>query len=317
MQKLLYILVFALSSWMMTGCKKEAKLTPTTKPEDVYGDSTLPQGNHPYDAEIQQLFQKYRTLFLYKYKPGDLYYNVVENIEGTYDTAADMITKPGWFDVPANEQYVGRQLDLLKEIWLNYYPDSLLRKGLPQKVYLLDSFYRAYYPYPYKGPGKPSDYIDTDPAAIGDAYAGGDFIVATWGGARINDITKEDKYTLKGRLNASFLSFARKQGAVRISAAFTALTDYSTLTWGNYQDLGVLYYYYGGQYLLADTREKDWDKIIEAIVSNSYDVLTSSGNMLSPDTDTKGMYRKKYDVIINYFKTTFGVDLQAIGNAGL
>jgi len=69
--------------------------------------------------------------------------------------------------------------------------------------------------------------------------------------------------------------------------------------------------------MAADTREKDWDKIIEAIVSNSYDVLTSSGNILSPDTDTKGVYKKKYDVVINYFKTTFGVDLQAIGNAGL
>jgi hypothetical protein len=37
---------------------------------------------------------------------------------------------------------------------------------------------------------------------------------------------------------------------------------------------------------------------------------------LSPDTDTKGVYRQKYDVVINYFKITFGVDLQAIGNAG-
>lgn len=299
----------ALSSGVMTGCKKEAKLTPTTKPENVYGDPTLPQGNHPYDADIQQLFQKYRTLFLYKYQHRDLYYNVSENLEGTYDTAADQITKPGWFDVPANEQYVGMQLDLLKDIWLKYYPDSLLRKGLPQKVYLLDSLYFAALPYPYTAHGKPSGFINSD--YIGDGFSGGDFIVATWGGTRITGMTQTDKYTLKARLNAAFLAFAHKQGAVRVSAAFTGLTDYSSLNWSNYQDMGVIDYYYAG------TPYKDWDKFMETIVSNSYDVLTSPGYILSPDTDTKGVYRKKYDIMINYFKTTFGVDLQAIGNAGL
>lgn len=309
------MLIIALSSWGMTGCKKEAKLRPTTKPEDVYGDPTLPQGNHPYDAEIQQLFQKYRTLFLYKYQHHDLYYNVNENLEGVYDTATNKITKPGWFDVPANEQYVGMQLDLLKDIWLKYYPDSLLRKGLPQKVYMLDSLYFAALPYPYTATGKPGDFINPD--YIGDGFSGGDFMVATWGGTRITGITQADKYALKGKLNAAFLAFAHKQGAVKVSAAFSGLTDYSNLTWSNYQDLGVMYYILGGSYYLAVNAGIDWDKYVEAIVSNSYDVLTSSGNILSPDTDTKGVYRKKYDVVINYFKTTFGVDLQAIGNAGL
>jgi hypothetical protein len=140
--------------------------------------------------------------------------------------------------------------------------------------------------------------------------------VATWGGARIAGITQADKYVEKGRLNAAFLAFAHKQGVVKVGKAFSGLTDYSTVTWSNYLDLGVMYYVLGGNYYLATNAGTDWDKLVEMIVSNSYDVLTSSGNILSPDTDTKGMYMKKYNVIINYFKTTFGVDLQAIGNAG-
>jgi hypothetical protein len=82
-------------------------------------------------------------------------------------------------------------------------------------------------------------------------------------------------------------------------------------------DQGVIGYYYAGNWYLPGNPDADWDKYMDVIVSNSYDMLTSSGNILSPDTDTKGVYRKKYDAMINYFKTTFGVDLQAIGNAGL
>jgi len=309
MKQLIYILTLALmSSLVTTGCKKEAKLTPTTTPEDIYGDPTLPQGNHPYDAEILQLFKNYHTLFLYKYQPKDLFYNVTDDIGGTYDTATDKITKPGWFAVPADQQYVGMQLDMLKEIWLNFYPDSLLRKGLPQKVYLLDSFYFASLPYPYTAHGRPIDFINLD--YFGDGYVGGDHIIATWGGARITNIAKEDKYTLKARLNTSFLNFARAKGAIRLSTAFTAITDYSAVDYYNYYEMGVLDWTF-------DTPEKDWDGYVQAIVSNSYDTLTAAGNILDPSVDVNGAIRKKYDIILAYFQSTYGVDLQAIGNAGI
>jgi len=302
MKRLLYIL--ALTSLWMTGCKKEAKLTATTKPEDVYGDPTLPQGNHPYDAEILQLFKDYRTLFLYKYKSHDLYYNITDDLAGVYDTAADKTVKTGYFDVPANEAYVGQQLDLLKELWLKYYPDSLLRKGLPQKVFLADSFYFA-----YKGPGKP---INNWPTMF-SAFNGGDYILASWGGSRIADITPEEKYEMKGQLNAAFLLFTHKQGAIKPIAAFKAQTDYGGVNQTNYYEQGLIEYDYNG----GNTPDRDWDAYTTMIVSNSYDVLTSPGYYLSPDVDTKGTIRKKYDIMIAYFKTTFGVDLQAIGNAGL
>jgi hypothetical protein len=107
----------------MTGCRKEAKLTPTTDPEDVYSGHTLPQGNHPYDADIKQMFDKYQTLFLYKYVHHDLYYNVTNDIGGTYDTVSNTTTKAGYFDVPADQAYIGILLDTLKSLWLNYYPD--------------------------------------------------------------------------------------------------------------------------------------------------------------------------------------------------
>ena len=301
MKSLQYILpALLLSSSLMTGCKKEAKLTPSEKPEGVYNSHTLPQGNHPYDADIQQLYDKYGTMFLYKYVYNDLYFNISFLNGGTYDTATNKTTIGGYFDVPADQAYIGAQLDTLKAIWLNYYPDSLLKKGLPQKVFLVDSFYFA-----YPGPGRP---LDNWPEFY-EAYMGGDYILATFGGARIQSISPDEKYTLKGELNTFFLTFAHANGAVKRRPDFTALTDYSAITYLNYYSLGIIDYY-------NSTPEKDWDAYMKAIVSNSYATLTSPGNILDPSVDTTGLIRKKYDIVIAYFMSAFGVDLQAIGNAG-
>ena len=298
-----YILTIVyLSSLLVTGCRKEAKLTPTTDPEDVYNGNTLPQGNHPYDADIKQLFDKYQTLFLYKYVHHDLYYNVNDDFSGIYDTVSDNTTKGGYFDVPADEGYIGALLDTLKNVWLNYYPDSLLKKGLPQKVFLVDSFYFA-----YPGPGKP---VDNYPV-MADVYSGGDYILAARGGARILNMTPEDRYAFKAQLNSAFLTFAHKLGAVRPSTTWGAITDYASLNYLNYYALGAIY-----QDPYGNNPDKDWDSYMTAIVSNSYATLTSPGNILDPAVDVNGLIRQRYDMMIAYFKTLFGVDLQAIGDAG-
>jgi len=296
------ILTVLLWSWCISGCSKEEKLTPSEAKENVYGNHTLPQGNHPYDTEILGLFNKYSTMFLYKYVPNDLYYNINTWQGGAYNAAIDSTTRGGYFDVPANEAYVGVQLNLLKDIWLKYYPDSLLKGGMPQKVYLLDSFYFA-----YPGKGKPSGAGNWP--SFYDLFEGGDYILVAWGGSRINTITPAEKYAVKGPLNAFFLSIAYKRGMIKRSPAFTGLTNYAVITYTNYRDYGIIDYY-------RSTADKDWIAFMETIVSNSYTQLTSPGGVLHSSYDTKGLIRKKYDVMIAWFKSAFGVDLQAIGNEG-
>jgi hypothetical protein len=292
--------VLSLTFLLAAGCKKEAKLTPSEGEEKVYNGHSLPQGNHPYDADIVSLFEKYNSIFLYKYVPRDLYYNINTYIGGTYNPTSDSTTLGGYFDVPADQAYVGVQLNLLKEIWLNYYPDTLLKQGMPQKVFLLDSFYNA-----YPGPGRPADNYPT----LYNVFQGGDYMLVTWGGIRLNTISAQDKYTLKGAVNALFLKIAHASGTVTRSSSFTALTNYSAVNYTNYYDYGIIDYY-------RKDVESDWDAYVEAIVSNSYTTLTSPGNILAPDVDTKGIIQLKYNVVIAYFQSAFGVDLQAIGNAG-
>ena len=293
--------VLLCSLLLVTACKKEEKLTPSEGKENVYSDHTLPQGNHAYDATIVNLFQKYNTMFLYKYIPNDLYFNINTYFGGSYDAKKDSTTRGGYFDVPANEAYVGMQLDLIKELLLKYYSDDLLRQGLTQKVYLVDSFYFA-----YSGPGKP---VDNWPFLY-DVYEGGDYMLVAWGGTRLNTMTKEEKYSLKGQLNALFLSITHKRGVIKPTAAFATLTNYSSVTWNNYYPLGALDYY-------LINADKDWDLYVQAIVSNSYASLIAPGGILHAGVDTKGIIRKKYDLVIAYFKTVLGVDLQAIGDAGI
>ena len=286
---------------LITGCKKEEKLTASTEKENVYGDHTLPQGNHSYDAEILQLFQKYNTLFLYKYVPTDLYYQVIDYTGGTYDPVKDSTTAYGFFDVPADEAYVGQQLNLLKDLWLKFYPDAVLKKMLPKRVFLLDSFYRA-----YVGAGEP---IDNWPE-FQDTYQGEDFFAVTWGSSRLNTMTAAEKYDYKSSLNTLFLTTARQKGMIQRSTAFTGLTNYPAVTMTNHYELGVINYFYRSP-------DEDWDLFIQTIVSNSYTQLTAPGGVLHSGVDTKGLIRKKYNIVIAYFKTAFGIDLQAIGNAGI
>jgi hypothetical protein len=297
MKSIITALLFTIC--VAAGCKKEEKLTPSEEKEDVYGDHTLPQGNHAYDAEILQLFQKYNTLFLYKYVPNDLYYQLRDFTGGMYDPVKDSTTHYGYFDVPANEAWIGQQLNLLKDIWLKFYPDAVLKTMLPKKVFLLDSIY-----YALNGPGKPIDNFYESFST----YQGEDFFAVTWGGPRLNTITAAEKYDYKSTLNLLFLTTARQKGMVQRISAFTALTNYPAVTYVNHYELGVIDYY-------RRSPDADWDVFVETIVSNSYSKLTSPGGVLHSGVDTKGLIRKKYDIMIAYFLNTFGVDLQAIGNA--
>jgi len=299
MKSFVNIVTVLLLLFIGAACKKEGTLSPSPEKEQVYSEYSLPQGNHAYDADIVQLFQKYNTLFLYKYAPHDLYAQGNEYTGGTYDAAKDSTTWYGYFDVPANENFVGQQLDLLKNTWLRFYPDNMLKAMLPKEVFLLDSFF-----YAYNGPGKPVDNWPT----FYDTYQGNDFFAVAWGGSRITAMTAAKKYALKSTLNTMFLTTARKKGLIRRSTAFSAVSNYAAVTYTNYLQQGVIDFY-------SRSPDTDWDAFMTMIVSNTYSDLTAPGGFLNPGVDTSGLIRKKYDLMIAWFKSVWGVDLQAIGNA--
>ena len=56
---------------------------------------------------------------------------------------------------------------------------------------------------------------------------------------------------------------------------------------------------------------------VTKIICTPYkDLVSETGdcNYLNPSKDTKGLIRKKYDMITKYFQTVYEVDLQKIGD---
>ncbi|MDE6450809.1 MAG: hypothetical protein K2L23_00680, partial [Odoribacter sp.] len=60
--------------------------------------------------------------------------------------------------------------------------------------------------------------------------------------------------------------------------------------------------------------DKDWLSFIQAIVSTPYEKMTAEGGILHRQTDWEGKIRQKYNIMIDFFKQKYDIDLQAIGD---
>ena len=115
-------------SWFMllvliaTGCYKENNPEPSSEPEAIYGKYTLPQGNHDYDPEIAEIYKKYGTLPLYQFEDKDFWWAVSSDIRWKYQEGIGVVS--GYEAAPANENYVGEQLELVKSKFLYFFPDN-------------------------------------------------------------------------------------------------------------------------------------------------------------------------------------------------
>ena len=285
---------------MAIGCvKKEAELKPTESPEPIYGDYTLPQGSHEYDTEIAAFYKKYNTLILYKYEAKDIYWNITNSINAYYDAKTDNTIK-GYMYIPADENYIRPQLDLLNSYFFKYFPEDFLKKTLPRKLFLMDK-------YRLIDAGKGT--IDKQKKTEYSITGGIDYLGLTGGGPDILLMTAEQKRVFRGEAVNFFLQRLITDGTIQRIAAFTNLTNYSLPmpTWEIQYANGIIDW---------NNRQPstDWDAYLKMLVTTPYQKLIAPGGFLHPGIDNKGTIRKKCDVMINYFKNEFSIDLQAIAN---
>lgn len=285
----------------VTGCvKKEGAITPGQEPEPIFGDFTLPQGNHEYDDEIVAFYKKYNTLILYKYEKKDIFWNITNSItEVSYDATTNRTSKGSQY-IPADENYIRPQLELLKEQIFKYFPDEFLKANLPRKIFLMDKYLLI-----NAGTGTPDQQTKT-------AYAGVfglDFLAATGGGPDITNMTAEQKRAYRFEIINLFLQRVTANGGIKRIPAFTDLTNYSlsmptyAIQYGN----GIIDWY-------NRTPTTDWDAYVKMLLTTRYEALIAPNGWWHPGIDNKGTIRKKSDVLINYFKTKYNIDLQAIAN---
>ena len=295
-------LIMGMAFLALTACYEEDKLTPSEEGENVYnGEYTLPQGNHDYDNDILELFSKYQTMFLYKYEPHDIYYNYNTDayLGGSYDAEKDS-TYSGMFDIPSDEAWVGKQLDLLKELWLGYYPDDFLLKRLPQKVYMVDSLFSA-----ADGRGTPLQNLRTNLLV----WSGGDYMLVTYGDERVQAMTREEKFEYKIELNLEFLMGL----GLPVTAAFSGVSNYTIFS--NINNQQYIYQYGFLNWNNSTTPQDDWLSYLELAVSVPYEELIVEGpnGFLHPSKDSRGLISQKYELIVEHFLSEYQIDLKKIG----
>lgn len=296
-QRILYILI-CVSAWMVA-CNDEDALSPTETPENGY---IVPQGNHDYDQRIVDWKERCNTFILYQFKMKELYWSVTGWLESVEDSKSPLYPYTnGLVAVNADENYVGQQLDLLEAAFLNLYPDTTLARCLPLKLLLCGQL----------------DWRNTSGrSTLYNTYSTFDGLAFNWGNENILTMTQAQKITFKNEVNVAFLKRILANGKIVENEEFYEGVSYATAI--NNQNM------YSRGFINRSTKvENDVEYYVEAIVSNTYEDLiaeypatnyTNKG-ILNPVKDVNGLIRQRYDILIKHMKDTYGIDLQAIGNA--
>lgn len=293
--KVKILLSFAVLSLLLAGCGKDEKIIPTDFPEHTY---SVPQGNNDYDTRIVKWFEDCGIIILYDYTDADIYWSVTKWLQAKQLSATSWST--GILTARAAPDWINGQLDLLEKNFLNLYSADALHKYAPLRLFLCGELFSVTTTAGAKTV-KPSDI-------------GYKSLIVNYGSEAVQALTQAKKLEFKNSINSNFIKWATDQSLIPLSTEFLAVSDYATaVTNATMYERGLL------KNVLSNTN--DYETYFNAILSYSYEELTmetAAGNytmygILNPIKDTKGLIRKKYDMMIAHFEK-YGIDLQAVGN---
>ena len=139
---------------------------------------------------------------------------------------------------------------------------------------------------------------------------GVDYILVTYGSARIDEMTQADKYEFKRMLHRVFLDYLD----IPVTAEFAAISNYTIFS--NTNNKPYIHFYGFISWNHSSTPQDDWFTFIDAIVDHPYKEWISDGEFgfLHPGKDTQGKIRVKYNLVVEFFKTNYQIDLQKISD---
>lgn len=293
------MLIFALGVlFMLIACDDESALRPSDKPENVYGDYMLPQGNHEYDTRIVNYFEKYNTVILYKFNEKEFWWNLTSDVRWKYDSVTNK-TKEGYEMVSADTLYVGEQLALIQDKFFTYFPDEFLNQNLPLKTLLVGGL---------KYVKDLSRYPTEADWSLVNVYSGYDYLCVNWANKDVKSMTPAQINQFKSDMCYTFLKRLFDAQIMPYSLEFVGVSNYS-------QSINQsTKYQYGFLDHMNKTMNADWLNYIRMCIENPYEKLIAEGGYLHSGIDTRGLIKKKYNIMIEHFKNTYNIDLQAIGN---
>ncbi len=267
----------------IAACRKEAALQPDT----INNFYTLPQGNHSYDDSIMDIYKKYGSYVLYDFTQQDLTYD--------YSRSIKVIS------TPANPDCIDTVLKFLKRECFDFYPDAFLKKTLPFKILLAASLDTA------NGNTVQNDYA----RSITGFVVSKNMMAVGWTDTTLFT-TAYPKKQLRGWLNGAFIKQALLSGALTVPDEFLKYTPGSyTSILGQERQNGILFSM--NAISLQDVGPA-WDFGIYVTYITSMPKADFDNMFIYSGVDWSGKIALKYNAVVNYFQSEFGIDIQAIGD---
>lgn len=300
-------IISCLCGIVLFSCKKDASIG---SPIDVPVDYVLPQGDAPAEAndKIQSLFNTYGSYFLYKFTQRDFLW--VPSTGGGFskiDTA-----------VLGNPVYTMDMLNFLDDIWLKFLPDDFKKdQGIPYRVMMADTIkqYRVGFP-----PGREYLYFDYKVVGKSITFAGMN--------ASLRTMTSADKVAKRNVLIGVIWNYYIQNKILDVPSSFYEVSDYETYPASpinaanpenveafrqrgflpsSYGANGAAFEWYYGTYSWPQAKSNDITTYLTAILTRTDDQMASY--LAYP------MIKQKFDLLVNYYRSKFNIDVRAIANA--
>ncbi|RFS21780.1 hypothetical protein DVR12_14055 [Chitinophaga silvatica] len=292
---------------MLFSCKKDVKIGP---PVPIREDYTLPQGNAPKEAndKIIELYKSYGSYFLYIYTQKDFEWM---QSAGTASSKIDTV-------VLGNPAYTMDMLNYLNDIWLKFLPDNFKKsEGIPYRVLMADSIKQ------YRGAGYPPgmEYLYFDYKVVGKSI--------TFAGmnASLSTMTSDQKIAKRNVIIGAIWNYYLQNKILDIPDAFYKVSDYVTYPTSpinaanpanvdafrkrgflptSYTGTVASEWYYG-TYSWPNAKPSDLSSYLLHILSRTDAQMQSY--LAYP------LVKQKFDILVNYFKSKYQIDVRAIANA--
>ncbi|MEZ2442611.1 hypothetical protein AB6805_12895 [Chitinophaga sp. RCC_12] len=301
-------LIGCISSILLFSCAKDTEIGA---PTPIGPDYVLPQGNAPKEAndKIQQLYNNYGSYFLYVFTQKDF-----EWMQAAGGSASKIDTA-----VLGNPAYTGDMLNFLNDVWLKFLPDDFKKnQGIPYRVLMADTIkqYRTGYP-----PGREYLYFDYKIVGKSITFAGMN--------ASLRTMTPAQKVDKKNVLTSAIWNYYISNNILDIPAAFYTVSNYAAeaaptapLSIPAYLEAfrsrgflptsydalsGRIGEWYYGTYSWGTAKSNDMTSFIMHIT-------TRTDAQMQPYLQYP-LIKQKFDILVDYYKTKYHIDVRAIANA--
>ena len=316
MKRNIYLyLILLLQVVFVTACYNEDDLTPS----GIESRYMVPQGNHDYDATIVDFYEKYGSCLLYKFTDKDTYWTPSEWMNGALGEEG----KDGYIVSPADEAYVGEQLELLQDTWFSSYSDEFLSAFLPVKIMLCSSIDSVCMTWVFE-----PEFMTIYTSKKVGAWYNYDNICVSYGSEEVTQMTEADVAAFRSKVNRIFIESMKGREVTVPTKEFEEMSDYNVDNIGYMSppELWALGVPIARSYNVSV--ENDWEAFMlmmvnypesfltrEPVFNSEWDTTEANWDgILNPVKDVNGLLKARYDYVRNYFIENYNMDLQSVGN---